>query len=155
MPRTVKVPEDFLPVFELAENFVSAYFRLKKEAPERGHIDIKGERYILVRAASLSVEFYDLMNTLYGGREDEAFSMAKNLLFLSMGDILPSTHPFPTWCQGIPITVTTYSCVTGSLTKRSAYRYPVTKFKPITTRFQHQSQQMDALLLSSLLHQTW
>jgi PAS domain S-box-containing protein len=81
MATTVKVPGALLDVFERAEDLVGAYFRCKRETPESGHIDIEGERYILVRAASMSVEFYDLMVDLYMGREPEAQAVARNLLF--------------------------------------------------------------------------
>ncbi len=81
MARTVKVPEAFLPLFEAAERRVAAYFARKEERHEKGQIDIDGERYILVRAMSLSVEFYDMMKALYGEREDEALAVTKNLLF--------------------------------------------------------------------------
>ncbi|MHC5036638.1 MAG: response regulator [Planctomycetota bacterium] len=81
MAKTVNVPEHLLPLFDRAEELVKAYFQRKREAPEQGHIRIDQERYILVRAASLSVEFYEMMKDLYRGREAEAFSVAKNLLF--------------------------------------------------------------------------
>jgi len=81
VPKTVRVPDEFLPLFERAEKVVSAYFELMRFDPERGHIDIDGERYMLIRAASMSVEFYDMMVELYAGREPEAFNVAKNLLF--------------------------------------------------------------------------
>ncbi|MHC4781003.1 MAG: PAS domain-containing protein, partial [Planctomycetota bacterium] len=81
MAETVNVPEAFKALFDKAEELVGAYFRRKTEDPKKGHIDIDGERYILVRAASLSVEFYDMMLELYQGVEDDAFPVAKNLLF--------------------------------------------------------------------------
>jgi PAS domain S-box-containing protein len=81
MARTVKVPAEFLPLFDAAERIVGEYFRRKREEPERGDIDIDGERYVLVRAPSLSVEFYEMMKALYGGREAESVSATKNLLF--------------------------------------------------------------------------
>ncbi|MFT3764273.1 MAG: ATP-binding protein [Minicystis sp.] len=41
-----------------------------------------GERYVLVRAAALSVEFFGLVEELYGpDREDEADQFARNILF--------------------------------------------------------------------------
>ncbi|MEE8408812.1 MAG: response regulator, partial [Myxococcota bacterium] len=43
---------------------------------------ISGERYVLVRAASLSVEFFDLVRSLYADRgEEEAANVAKNFLY--------------------------------------------------------------------------
>ena len=50
--------------------------------PTRGTIEISGERYVLVRAASLSVEFFSLVGDLFGaGREKEADEFARNILF--------------------------------------------------------------------------
>ncbi len=61
---------------------VSAYFRDRREDPERGTIEVFGERYVLVRAASLSVEFFRVCQELYGdGREAEANEFARNILF--------------------------------------------------------------------------
>ena len=54
--RTVKVPAEMAPLFEKAEDVVSEYFRKRQDAPEHGTIEIFGERYVLVRAASLSLE---------------------------------------------------------------------------------------------------
>ena len=79
---TVKVPAAMEPLFRKAEELVSSFFRDRRDAPERGTIEIRGERYILVRAASLSVEFFSLVHDLYGaGREGEADAFARNILF--------------------------------------------------------------------------
>ena len=56
MLNTVSVPEQFRPLFQKAQEYVSRYFSLKKEDPSKGTIEIFGERYILVRAASMSVD---------------------------------------------------------------------------------------------------
>ncbi|HEX2494960.1 MAG TPA: XylR N-terminal domain-containing protein, partial [Steroidobacter sp.] len=70
------------PLFRRAQDYVARYFEGKVEDPERGTISISGERYILVRAASMSVEFFDLVRSLYADKgEDEARSVASNLLF--------------------------------------------------------------------------
>lgn len=67
---------------ELAEEAVSRFFASKVERPEKGTIEILGERYVLVRAASLSVEFFAMVEGLYGpGREEEAHTFARNILF--------------------------------------------------------------------------
>ena len=79
---TVRVPEPFIEDFEKAEELVKRYFAERLDAPSRGTIEISGERYVLVRAAALSVEFFDLVEKLYGpGREPEAQSFARNILF--------------------------------------------------------------------------
>jgi signal transduction histidine kinase/ActR/RegA family two-component response regulator len=68
--------------FVAAEAAVSAYFKERRDAPEEGTIEIFGERYVLVRAASLSVEFFQLVRGLYGeSRKDEADAFARSILF--------------------------------------------------------------------------
>src|SRR5688572_29246389 len=80
--RTVSVPAGIEDVFVTAEQVVSRYFRERTDDPEHGTIEISGERYILVRAASLSVEFFAMARELYGpGREAEADEFARNILF--------------------------------------------------------------------------
>jgi signal transduction histidine kinase/ActR/RegA family two-component response regulator len=69
-------------VFSAAEDVVARYFAEWVHRPERGTIEIAGERYVLVRAASLSVEFVSLVRSLFGeGREAEADEFARNILF--------------------------------------------------------------------------
>jgi predicted hydrocarbon binding protein len=80
MLKTVRVPEALSPLFELAQTYVARYFADQKADPERATIEIAGQRYVLVRAGALSVEFYELVQRLYG-REDEAQSVAHGLLF--------------------------------------------------------------------------
>jgi signal transduction histidine kinase len=80
--HTVRVPEAFEPLFATAEETVSRFFRSRKDDPEHGTIEISGERYILVRAASLSVEFFGQVEQLFGtGREADADQFARNFLF--------------------------------------------------------------------------
>ncbi|MCA9609365.1 MAG: XylR N-terminal domain-containing protein, partial [Myxococcales bacterium] len=82
MPSTVDVPEALRPVFRAAEELVSAHFAKKREHPTEGTIDIDGERYVLVRAASLSERFFKVVREIYGaGREREADGFARNILF--------------------------------------------------------------------------
>ena len=81
-PQTVRVPEGLAPLFVAAEEVVSRYFSMREDRPTEGSIEIFGERYILVRAASLSVEFFELVRDLYGSeREGEADEFARNILF--------------------------------------------------------------------------
>ena len=50
--------------------------------PKRGRITVSSKRYILVRAASLSKEFFDMMTLLYKDRgEKKARTLAFNFLF--------------------------------------------------------------------------
>jgi len=79
---TVSVPPPMEELFSAAEAVVSRYFRERRDDPEHGTIEISGERYVLVRAASLSVEFFGLVRELYGaGRLAEADEFARNILF--------------------------------------------------------------------------
>lgn len=76
------MPEPFAPLFRRAQDYVERYFRSKSFRPEQGTISISGERYILLRAASMSVEFFDLVTSFYEDKgPDEARSVASNLLF--------------------------------------------------------------------------
>ncbi len=80
--KTVRVPEEFAPIFQRANDFVSKYFSQKSEDPTRGTIEIFGERYLLVRAASMSVDFFDTVKGLYqDSGEEEAVNVATSLLF--------------------------------------------------------------------------
>ena len=80
--KTVNVPEPLTEVFEEAQRIVARYFSARHDDPAHGTIEISGERYVLVRAASLSVEFFRLVGDLFGeGREEEADDFARNILF--------------------------------------------------------------------------
>lgn len=80
--QTVKVPPAFKPAFEKAQKTVGKYFENLKLTPSRGSININGERYILVRASALSLEFLNSFATLYSDRgEEEAMNIGKNILF--------------------------------------------------------------------------
>jgi two-component system cell cycle sensor histidine kinase/response regulator CckA len=69
-------------IFAQAEEAVSRFFENRSWSPDRGMIEIGGERYVLVRAASLSVKFFELVRDLYGpDRRDEADTFARNILF--------------------------------------------------------------------------
>ncbi len=69
-------------LFDRAEDAVAAFFRDRVADPERGTIEIRGERYVLVRAASLSLEFFDLVRSQYGdARRDEADAFSRSILF--------------------------------------------------------------------------
>jgi PAS domain S-box-containing protein len=79
---TVIVPQSFHSIFLSAQDYVERYFQYKKEDPQQGTIEISGERYILVRAASMSTEFFDLVVSLYKDRgEKEARTVAFSFLF--------------------------------------------------------------------------
>jgi two-component system, cell cycle sensor histidine kinase and response regulator CckA len=79
---TVSVPEQFRPIFSKAQKYVEQYFSQRVEDPRHSSILISGERYVLVRAASMSVEFFDLVTSLYQEKgKEEALEVASNLLF--------------------------------------------------------------------------
>lgn len=62
---TVKVPASIEPLFEHAQKYVEGYFRHLKSDPTQGTISVNGERYVLVRAASLSVNFFEYLKSAY------------------------------------------------------------------------------------------
>src|SRR5262245_39607295 len=80
--NTVRVPPKMEALFHRAEEIVSRFFSERRDDRTRGTIEIFGERYVLVRAASLSVEFFRVVNDLYGeGRRAEADAFARNILY--------------------------------------------------------------------------
>ncbi len=82
MLDTVKVPKQFEQIFQKAEEYVSKYFKERKDTPSKGTIEIFGERYILVRAASMSIDFFETVKSLYKDQgEEEALNVARQLLF--------------------------------------------------------------------------
>ena len=80
--NTVSVPEPFRDIFLRAQRYVEEYFSDLTRDPGHGSITIAGERYILVRAASMSVEFFEMVASLYRDKGTAvARSVANNLLF--------------------------------------------------------------------------
>ena len=80
--KTVNCPAPFAPMFERAQEYVEEYFRSRNERPEEGTIVIGGERYILVRAASMSVHFLDFIKGMYPALDErEAIEAASLVLF--------------------------------------------------------------------------
>jgi DNA-binding CsgD family transcriptional regulator/predicted hydrocarbon binding protein len=79
---TVSVPDDMHKIFLNAQNYVKNYFSTMEQDPAKGLIKFSNERYILVRASSLSKEFFDMMTLLYKDRGDkEARNLSFNFLF--------------------------------------------------------------------------
>lgn len=75
-------PERLRPALEKAHEVVASYFVRPNFDPEHGRIEVAGERYVLMRAASLSVEFFDVMQRLYYEEgEQKAFTIAHGILF--------------------------------------------------------------------------
>lgn len=79
---TVRVPAEVEPLFLKAQQYVRRYFRDFVQRPDEATISIAGERYVLLRAASMSVEFVELVTSLYQDEGPaEARAVADNLLF--------------------------------------------------------------------------
>ncbi len=79
---TVIVPPAFRPPFERAQDLVARYFADATADPTQANITISGDRYLLVRASSLSVEFLKTIKNLYVDQGDEkAFEIGQNFLF--------------------------------------------------------------------------
>ncbi len=80
--KNVKVPDMFAPIFEEAEQYVANYFKDLKLDPTYGIIDIRGERYILVRAEAMSYQFLDFMKSMYPSMDDTtAFQASSRILY--------------------------------------------------------------------------
>jgi predicted hydrocarbon binding protein len=62
--QSVKTPDDMLPMFITAEDKVSKYFESMEWDPKNGRILIGGERYILIRAASMRISFPEVLAEL-------------------------------------------------------------------------------------------
>ena len=79
---TVRVPDGLAGPFLEAHGYVERYFLSFVHRPTEATISIAGERYILLRASSMSVEFVELVMSLYRDRgPEEARGVADNLLF--------------------------------------------------------------------------
>jgi two-component system sensor kinase FixL len=82
MLDTVKVPREFEQIFRTVQEYVSRYFHEKNEDASKGTIEISGQRYILVRAASMSVDFFETVKTLFKDwGQEKASDIARSLLF--------------------------------------------------------------------------
>ena len=80
--ETVRVPEAFRELFEMAQKTVADYFGEFRAAPSEGTIEIAGERYVLMRASSLSYGFLNAVRQQYADRgDDEALHIGRTLLF--------------------------------------------------------------------------
>jgi len=79
---SASVPDAFASAFLRAQEYVERYFVHREENPQQGLVSFSGERYILVRAASMSKEFFDMVTSLYDDRgKEEARDVAFGLLF--------------------------------------------------------------------------
>jgi len=79
---SVKVSEEIEPMFEEAENYVKKYFEDQKQDPTLGIITIQGERYILMRAHSMSVNIFNFIKQMYPAlNKREAINASSRVLF--------------------------------------------------------------------------
>lgn len=67
-PELVRCPEPFEPLFVAAEDTMAEFFSDLERRPEKGEISISGVRYLLVRAASMSIRFREELSAIYGLR---------------------------------------------------------------------------------------
>jgi len=80
--KSVKVPKSMEPIFEKAEQYVKAFFEQEKQDPASGTITIGKQRYILIRASAMSVDFLEFIKDKYlGVNQEDAFTAASKLLF--------------------------------------------------------------------------
>jgi signal transduction histidine kinase len=82
LPQPGEAPVGLGDLFQQATQALGRWFAERVEAPEAGSITIAGERYVLVRAQSLSTRFVELVCQLYADRgADEGERVARTLLF--------------------------------------------------------------------------
>lgn len=80
--KTVSVPPPVQPVFDKAEKVVGDYFSNMKFRPGQGTIEVNDQRYVLVRASALSIDFFQKLLDLYADRgKDEAILIGRSFLF--------------------------------------------------------------------------
>jgi two-component sensor histidine kinase/predicted hydrocarbon binding protein len=80
--KTVIVPKELNVIFNKAELKVGDYHKSLKISPEKATIEISNQRYVLVRASALSLEFLEGIMSYYRERgEKESLSIGKNILF--------------------------------------------------------------------------
>jgi len=80
--ETVSVPEQFKPLFDVAQKTVGSYFQELKASPSKGTIEINDERYVLLRASALSIDFLNKIKDLYADKgEEQGYAIGRNFLF--------------------------------------------------------------------------
>ncbi len=80
--RTVSVPEELDDVFKSAEQTVRDYFENLTVDPSQASIEIGGQRYLLMRAASLSIGFFNTLAKLYPDKNEvEVLKLTSTFLF--------------------------------------------------------------------------
>lgn len=79
---TVEGPPAIIAYFKEAEKMVASYFNQLTLDPSSALIKIENERYVLMRASSLSIDFFEKIKDLYADKgEEEAVRIGQNFLF--------------------------------------------------------------------------
>ncbi|WP_372369001.1 response regulator [Candidatus Uabimicrobium sp. HlEnr_7] len=80
--NTIQVPDKMKGLFQVAQNTVGEYFRKIEFDPRRALITVEDERYLLVRASSLSFGFLESIQRLYEDRgQEKALQIGLDFLF--------------------------------------------------------------------------
>lgn len=66
MPKYVKCPEAFAPLFETAENTIAPFFEDFTRNPEEGSITIASERYVIYRGESMAIAMKSQLTSVLG-----------------------------------------------------------------------------------------
>jgi len=78
----VKVPLGMQQLFDDAQEIVRTYFSSFQTDPSQASVKVQDQRYLLIRASSLSVDFFKIIRNLYADKgEKEAFEIASTFLF--------------------------------------------------------------------------
>jgi len=80
--KSVKVPHSMVPLFERAEKYVRDYYSSFYSNKNKGTITIGGERYILVRAKSLRVDFAKHLGQALGLPKKLSGTASDNFLYI-------------------------------------------------------------------------
>ena len=82
VPTTVIVPDDVADLFGSIEDKVRQHFDDVFFDPVSGEITVHGQRYVLFRSNSMSVDFMEFIKNRYRDRpESEAISIGNNFLY--------------------------------------------------------------------------
>ncbi|MCK5842765.1 MAG: 4-vinyl reductase [Candidatus Sabulitectum sp.] len=66
MPKYVKCPDAFAPLFEMAENAIAPFFEDFKRNPEEGNITVSSERYVIYRGESMAIAMKEQLTSVLG-----------------------------------------------------------------------------------------
>ncbi|MCK5786737.1 MAG: XylR N-terminal domain-containing protein [Candidatus Sabulitectum sp.] len=66
MPKYVKCPDAFAPLFEMAENMLTPIFENFERRPDEGKITISSERFVLYRGESMAIALKDQLTSVLG-----------------------------------------------------------------------------------------